>query len=336
MPSRSVVAGLAGGLTKCQQQIPRTRTPMDLNATAFAPDGVLVHLHYYEAESMPKCELLNKRTNLVQLIERAMVPSLLNSKVTFHVTSSGNALPDLATFYESIGAMPPHSRSTLFPANVRFTVVENTPTDLCPRAAVIQGATATPPSFVLFLNDGSRGPFLASDGSSSSAAGAAYGLPAWLARYAAAFGNDDLVRVVGPSLSCELNLHLQSWALMVDWRAIGHFLGPYQETCRHGLPKTEAIAIGEVSPHKRVLDDGFAMTSFFPGVAGITASDYDCFLAEVETVKRGPHGETWYIPPCVNPYDKEFDAEWGDLPCNDNRAVARTTLDPPAYSFPRR
>ena len=204
---------IADDLATCQHRNPRSIVPLGRTST-FAPNGILVHLHYYGDAAMEPCELTNKWTNLVQLINVTML--IKHPKLEFLVTSSGK-LPNVTEVYRSIGAPPP-ARATLFPSHVSYEEVGQSKdkTDLCPRAAVLRrmSTRVNPPSYILFLNDGARGPY-PNPGSQQSSV--QLGVPLWLARYASAFAEDSGVRAVGTALSCEMDLHLQSWALMIDW-----------------------------------------------------------------------------------------------------------------------
>ena len=238
-----------------------TPTPTPANRSIF------VHYHFHETASRP-CEASRKRTSLELFLQRAVLPS--PPSVLFLFTLSGHALPPPAAYFESI-ALPRNKRAEIFPsrANVLVQTVPPSTTDLCHRALAIRTARsrslrrgAPTPEFGLFLNDGARGPFLHPD---SPTLGAALGVPPWLARYVGAFsegggaggsgsGGSARIGAVGACFSCQIDSHLQSWAMMVDWRLSALLLERYSKTCarRVGpgrLPdaaKREAVVEGEV------------------------------------------------------------------------------------------
>lgn len=229
--------------------------------------SIFVHYHFHETASRP-CEASRKRTSLELFLQRAVLPS--PPSVLFLFTLSGHALPPPAAYFESI-ALPRDKRAEIFPsrANVLVQTVPPSTTDLCHRALAIRTARsrslrrgAPTPEFGLFLNDGARGPFLHPD---SPTLGAALGVPPWLARYVGAFtegggaggsgsGGSARIGAVGACFSCQIDSHLQSWAMMVDWRLSALLLERYSKTCarRVGpgrLPdaaKREAVVEGEV------------------------------------------------------------------------------------------
>ena len=235
---------------------------------------VLVHMHYYEKADMPECERVTKRTNLAVFIEHAMAKS--NDRVFFHITSNGDPFPSVSDFYKSIGAPVP-SRATLFPAlgdeHLLVEHVGKSSTDLCPRAAVLRAAPRRNQhfSYVLFLNDGARGPLATPTASSplrsfSDAvnASAAPHLP-WLAPFMSLMTSDPRLAAVGALMSCERRVHLQSWAVLLDWRVADIFLESYEASC-HTSNRLEAISVGEIGPYESLLARGFAMASVYPAV----------------------------------------------------------------------
>ena len=235
---------------------------------------VLVHMHYYEKADMPQCEIVTKRTNLAVLIEHAMTKS--TDRVFYHVTNNGDPFPSVSDFYGSIGAPVP-SRATLFPAlgddHLLLEHVGESSTDLCPRAAVLRAAPRRNQTFsyVLFLNDGARGPLATPTASSplrsfSDAinASAAPHLP-WLAPFMSLMTSDPRLAAVGALMSCERKVHLQSWAVLLDWRVADIFLESYEASC-HTSNRLEAISTGEIGPYEQLLARGFAMASLYPAV----------------------------------------------------------------------
>ena len=235
---------------------------------------VLVHMHYYEKADMRECEIVTKRTNLAVFIEHAMAKG--SDRVFFHITNNGDPFPSVSDFYGSIGAPVP-SRATLFPAlgddHLLLEHVGESSTDLCPRAAVLRAAPRRNQTFsyVLFLNDGARGPLATPTASSplrsfSDAinASAAPHLP-WLAPFMSLMTSDPRLAAVGALMSCERKVHLQSWAVLLDWRVADIFLESYEASC-HTSNRLEAISTGEIGPYEQLLARGFAMASLYPAV----------------------------------------------------------------------
>ena len=199
-------------------------------------------------------------------------------RVFYHITYNGDPFPSLEDFYDSIGAPRP-SRATLFPAlggaHLLVEQVATSATDLCPRAAVLRKAKANLHqgrtfSYVLFLNDGARGPLAtpAPDSPLRSLSGAnvsaAPRLP-WLSPLMSLMTSDPRVAAVGALMSCESAVHLQSWAILLDWRVVDIFEEHYATSCTT-WDKIAAISVGEVGPYAAVLERGYAMASVYPAV----------------------------------------------------------------------
>jgi len=77
--------------------------------------------------------------------------------------------------------------------------------------------------------------------------------------------SDPRVAAVGSLMSCERKVHLQSWAVLLDWRVADIFLESYEASC-HTSTRLEAISVGEIGPYEALLARGFAMASVYPAV----------------------------------------------------------------------
>lgn len=196
---------------------------------------VVVHLHYYESSEYERCKLIVKRTNLALFVKAAVLGS--SGGTTFVVTASGDGVPPADDFFASVGV--PAWGPTVLPDSVVYRRVNNTLTDLCPRALVLRDYVTSDVTHALFLNDGVRGPF--AEG------------PSWLDQFLRAFAEPD-VGVVGVVAGCEGSFHLQSWAVMIDAKKAGRaYLDLYNWTCHahvkhHIVDKAEIGAVTTTSP----------------------------------------------------------------------------------------
>ena len=171
--------------------------------------------------------------------------------------------------------------------NVHYQRVDAEATDLCHRATAFDTfrRLGTLASHFLFLNDGVRGPFVASTVQPSvpyPGRGPAAAAASWLHPFDQAFRTDRRVRAVGPSASCEEDLHLQSWAVAIDARVQHVFERRYRATCGK-VAKRDAILGAEVGSITEMLESadggsgggnggrrqGAAMASFHPALKGV-------------------------------------------------------------------
>ena len=221
---------------------------------------LLVHMHYYERGSMAPCDLITKRTNLAVFLDRAVVATNgSNTGAHFYITANGDQLPSIGAFYQSIFApVPP--RGTLIPAqpNVEFEHIRPTPSDLCARHPIIQRALRTTPPFthLLFLNDGVRGPLAPDD--------QWVGQPPlwWVQPFAAQMEQAPDVAVVGGVISCQIHLHVQSWAMLVRVDVLPLFVEPYARACAQS--KSDGIRYAEVGLMTTVLASGVGIAGLLP------------------------------------------------------------------------
>lgn len=238
---------------------------------------------------MSECEIVTKRTNLALFLEYAVLRR--PKKAFFHITHNGDELPPMDAFYKSINMSVP-ARPSLFPVakDVRVERVNESSTDLCPRAHVLQNSSY---SHAFFINDGARGPLLAPGASQTRGDG----FPAWLTPYMTALEHEPTVAVVGATMSCELAPHLQSWAMLMDKRVQSIFERAYDMSCT--LDKPGAISVAEVGPYKDVFEAGYAMSSVSPEIPYVAQEEAQCLVdGSSPDMKLALNG-------CINPWGDE-------------------------------
>lgn len=199
----SVLVFIVGEACTYEEGLPETTVEFE---------QLVTHMHYHE-EGVSGCHLALKRSNF------ALFLSGLHHLGKVVVTSTKKPFGD----------------------NYEFIQVNNTPTDLCPRALVLENF---PASHYLFLNDGARGPL----GS--------------LAPFQRAFAEPS-TRVAGVVASCEGSLHVQSWAMMIDARVKGIFAERYSAACRKGVPKPAIIKFAEIGAVTEAMQVG-TLASLWP------------------------------------------------------------------------
>ncbi|KAJ1457200.1 hypothetical protein M885DRAFT_496738 [Pelagophyceae sp. CCMP2097] len=216
---------------ECQES--RRWAPADLGAVAAATEAplILVHFHYFEPAGAHHCTLLNKRTNLAYFLKMTAINSTSNIK--FVVTVAGAGLPSPKVFFKSIGV--PAWGPEVLPKNVVLRLVDDQVTDLCHRARVLKEFHADArekPSLILFLNDGARGPWssLASPSELQVLNELALKLkvPVWLAQAAALLQAFPKASVVGAAGSCEEDVHVQSWGMLIKGSEAHFFRERYE------------------------------------------------------------------------------------------------------------
>eukprot|EP00928_Gymnodinium_smaydae_P062771 TRINITY_DN46559_c0_g1_i1.p1 TRINITY_DN46559_c0_g1~~TRINITY_DN46559_c0_g1_i1.p1 ORF type:complete len:397 (-),score=7.56 TRINITY_DN46559_c0_g1_i1:423-1475(-) len=265
--------------------------------------NIWVHYHYHESSSLRRCRRVNKRLNLIMFIQRAVVSS--PPSIYFHFTLGGEDLPSAEDFFSSVG-MNGTMRSSIFPvqANVKVERLQgNHGTDLCPRSISIQRMKLRGEHFdyAVFLNDGTRGPF----GPLGVNGGSAF-VPGWLAFHVGLFHSNPAVSVVGSVMTCERDLHLQSWFLIVDWRSFDLFHARYAATCSLGANVTEklkAIDIGEIGVYRSLFSSNLTIASIWPAVNAFPLDRSICF--NNSTRNQTTNCEHWrhdVLYACQNPW----------------------------------
>ena len=74
---------------------------------------------------------------------------------------------------------------------------------------------------------------------------------------------NERTRIVGPVLSCEGDVHLQGWSVLIDLRAL-HLVLPYlQATCAVGMAWDSAID-HEVASTISILDANYTVAGTYP------------------------------------------------------------------------
>jgi len=245
------------------------RDQMGFPISAAAP-VVLVHYHFYEDDQTPAWQVINKRTNLLFFLRVAARNAPQNVKIV--LTVGGTGLPTVDAFFRSVG-YPQDLREQwgrdLLPPDVVLRAAATSPADLCPRAAVLREfvlGVSPRPDYVLFLNDGVRGPFEPAVGTvarhRSDAAAKKLGLPTWAARFVSALRASPEARVIGAVGSCEIDVHVQSWAMMIDARLAPRFAARYFATCH--MDKANAIIVGEIGSCVETLRANHTILSIWP------------------------------------------------------------------------
>ena len=88
-------------------------------------------------------------------------------------------------------------------------------------------------------------------------------VPFWLVKVLGVMSEHEKTRVVGSILSCEKDVHVQSYCQLVDTRALRLVLPHMQSTCTIGATWNDAVA-GEVGISTSVLDAGYAVAGIYP------------------------------------------------------------------------
>lgn len=208
---------------------------------------VLVVYHYYESLSM--CE----EDEEVQLI-RANLLSFLRFAVREH---------DGADYVISLGGRVSHSLLDLIPpyCNVRLRFVDNTTlhSDLCTfQKALLEFGSSLLRRYKYFvvINNGMRGPF--------AAASQGHEKQHWTQPFIDKL--DNHVKLVGPYLSCEIQVHLQGPFLVTDRVGIRYLLDTWGGCYTDHQTDIER---GEVGLSQALLADGYNLASLQHEYAGI-------------------------------------------------------------------
>ena len=74
---------------------------------------------------------------------------------------------------------------------------------------------------------------------------------------------DNSTRVVGPILSCEKDLHVQSWTQLIDWRVIRSILPHLQATCAPDIV-WDSVIDQEIALSGTILREGHTLAGLHP------------------------------------------------------------------------
>ena len=96
--------------------------------------------------------------------------------------------------------------------------------------------------------------------------------PLWLVSYLTLMLNENSTRAVGPILSCEKDVHVQSWAQLFDWRVMDTVLPILSETCEAEIDWDIAIE-KEVAIGVRILREGFSLAGLHPSCRAFSQVD---------------------------------------------------------------
>ncbi|CAB9519855.1 expressed unknown protein [Seminavis robusta] len=268
---------------KAHNDMQQSRALLQQNGDTFQ---LLVHYVFATAGTEFPGEVQNKRLNLEFFIQEAVFKSPLS--VQFYFTVSGH-LPSPDVYFHSIGAAKHRYRDYVIPGhfpNVHISFREQSSTDLCQHGRWLDSANLTigPTSFVLFLNDGVRGPFVSGDyahkvsqssfrsASVYSGSAAAAEVPVWFLPFLGKFAANQATTLVGPILSAEAGAHVQSYAMTMRLRSnslVRTVSDILQRTC--DLPKLLAVIEGEMAVSKLMLRNGWSLGSLYPSTNNVTA-----------------------------------------------------------------
>ena len=123
--------------------------------------------------------------------------------------------------------------------------------------------------FFVFLNCGVRGPYLAPESDATARLGAATWLEPFVSRLR------DGVVLSGPSMSCEVRAHLQSYFLAATRQAVEQFILPLWGIERASIPKdyTRIVSNYEVGLSTAIWDAGYKVESLQRWAKGFRPSD---------------------------------------------------------------
>ena len=74
---------------------------------------------------------------------------------------------------------------------------------------------------------------------------------------------DNSTRLVGPILSCEKDLHVQSWTQLIDWRVIESILPHLQATCAPDIV-WDSVIDQEIALSGTLLREGHTLAGLHP------------------------------------------------------------------------
>ena len=195
-----------------------TRAKYFLNKTAVTkldglqtPFKLLVLYSYFENLADADCDTVVKRTNLHTFLTAAVFNT---TDVGFVFTFSGH-IPRADTLYTSIGVKPPFKEKILPPYdNVKMVVSTAVAPDLCHHAQTAKNIELNKYNHVLFLNDGVRGPFTRAPPAIIHSKQLTC-LPNWILQHAELLRHEPGIGAVGAVLSCQKNVHIQSYFMLM-------------------------------------------------------------------------------------------------------------------------
>lgn len=96
---------------------------------------------------------------------------------------------------------------------------------------------------------------------------------------------DNSTRLVGPILSCERDVHIQSWTQLFDWRVMDTILPILNATCEPSVSWDSAIDM-EVALGVTLLNEGFSLAGLHPSCRVFTQKDRSQLLQGGTKIKR--------------------------------------------------
>jgi len=243
---------------------------------------LVVHYVYHESGSETVAAKQNKRVNLEFFLQEAVLKA--PSSVEFHFSCTGY-VPSAKEYFEMLGSSQVLHRDLIFPTgnkNVHLSFGPSSTTDLCQHGRWLGTTNLTmgPGSYLLFINDGVRGPFVTNQYAKKVLQHSFItekGIPEWFLPFLAKFSNNNDLAMVGPALSSEISTHLQSYAIalrLISESFIAQISQPLLKAC--DMEKLDAISEGEIGLSKSILKQGFSLASFFPNTLNITVWDDMC------------------------------------------------------------
>ena len=181
--------------------------------------------------------------NLQVFILGAVRPS---NVLHFMFTTSGD-MPSFEEFSSSLGASP----RTIFPLYsnvfVRHMHSSTKTADLCHHCSFLEDVPIEKYDIFIFLNDGVRGPFTRDS-------------PQWLASVVAHL--DERTPLFGIMMSCEREVHVQSWFFATHSSFIRDALSVMKTSC--GVRSWDEAVSAEIEISQRALRLGFRISSAQP------------------------------------------------------------------------
>ncbi len=268
---------------------------------------LLVSYVYFESELQHHCEIQNKRTNLALFLKNAVVPSQENIRFVFTVPGNSppvNALLRITEFPLSSkeGKIIKNAMENKLP-NVLLSLQETAhpSADLCHHQKTIRAEIRKADfDFVLTLNDGARGPFtrtIEQDGGRRQNVPFS-GVPLWIEPYLLRMTKFDDIALMGPFMSCEIDTHVQSWALMFDFRSLNIVLLHMQASCAPKMKWEDAVIISEVEMSTAVLNSKLSLASVVPNFERFSYHYREALQNGVTEVRDKLRG-------CVNPTTRD-------------------------------
>ena len=96
--------------------------------------------------------------------------------------------------------------------------------------------------------------------------------PLWLVDLLTVMLTANSTRLVGPILSCEREVHIQSWTQLIDWRVMDTVLPIMSATCEPGID-WDSVIDKEVAIGVSLLREGFSLAGLHPSCRVFSLED---------------------------------------------------------------